>query len=667
MYKIILVNMPFGSLRLPSIGLTQIKSVLDERFEGQVEVEIRYLSHDFAHYMGIELYQDISGAMEHHNAGMGDWFFRQSAFPYSEDNTEDYFERYFPHHNAETQELKRAITEKREGLDDFLDGLIGKYGLAEADIVGFTSMFMQNVACFAMARKIKERRPKIITVLGGANCESPMGQEIVRNVEQIDYVCSGPGLKNFTAFVQACLNQDMNRCESIHGLFSKKNCRRQMPLTPANPHQPASVQAPVMLSRSMTTIATSNAAAPPATVSEPQATIRAYGDELDINAGVKLEYDQFLTDLNASFPNKEIEPTLLFETSRGCWWGEKAHCTFCGLNGASMNYRAMSAEKALRLFQDLFGYADRCTRYNCVDNIMAKNYLDEVFPHLETPAHVHMFYEVKADLSEEHLRTLSKARVKIIQPGIESLATSTLKLMRKGTSAFQNLLLLRNCLLHDICPEWNLLIGFPGEGEDVYQKYVADLPLLMHLPPPSGVFPVRFDRYSPYYVKAKEYELDLHPVDFYELIYPFSQDSLANMAYYFTDRNYRAKYFLTMLKWLGKVREKFEVWSKLWNDPDADYPKLFLKQKGDATVVHDTRSGKLVEHPVSEAGVEVLKVFSAPGRISTVAAKLGHIAGFNAEREVALLQEKGLLFQEHDRFLSLVLPHDLPRMSFIPS
>ena len=30
---------------------------------------------------------------------------------------------------------------------------------------------------------------------------------------------------------------------------------------------------------------------------------------------------------------------LTFETSRGCWWGQKHHCTFCGLNGEGMGYR----------------------------------------------------------------------------------------------------------------------------------------------------------------------------------------------------------------------------------------------------------------------------------------------------------------------------------------
>ena len=35
-----------------------------------------------------------------------------------------------------------------------------------------------------------------------------------------------------------------------------------------------------------------------------------------------------------------LDRILLYEGSRGCWWGEKHHCTFCGLNAQSMKFRA---------------------------------------------------------------------------------------------------------------------------------------------------------------------------------------------------------------------------------------------------------------------------------------------------------------------------------------
>ena len=52
------------------------------------------------------------------------------------------------------------------------------------------------------------------------------------------------------------------------------------------------------------------------------------------------DYSDYFHDLERSSSAINIFPTLLFETSRGCWWGAKSHCTFCGLNGGSMTFRS---------------------------------------------------------------------------------------------------------------------------------------------------------------------------------------------------------------------------------------------------------------------------------------------------------------------------------------
>ena len=44
---------------------------------------------------------------------------------------------------------------------------------------------------------------------------------------------------------------------------------------------------------------------------------------------------------------RALEAERFFETSRGCWWGERMHCTFCGLNGATMSYRSKSPRRAV--------------------------------------------------------------------------------------------------------------------------------------------------------------------------------------------------------------------------------------------------------------------------------------------------------------------------------
>src|SRR5690349_4450829 len=153
MYRVALINMPFANLNMPSLALTQLKSILEDHFKDQIRVDIYYLNHNFAKYMGVDFYEDVSSMQDSQNSGLGDWFFRQIAFPALPNNAGVYLSRYFPQRNDQSSRLKELILKNRRGLEQLMDDLIAKYELDKADLVGFTSMFMQNVAAFAMAQK----------------------------------------------------------------------------------------------------------------------------------------------------------------------------------------------------------------------------------------------------------------------------------------------------------------------------------------------------------------------------------------------------------------------------------------------------------------------------------------------------------------------------------
>jgi ribosomal peptide maturation radical SAM protein 1 len=629
MARVLLINPPFSSILRPSIGLTQIKSRLESCYGARVSVEVIYLNMDFSHYMGHDFYTAISDSMEHHVTGIGDWFFRQVAFPELPHNTEEYFRRCYPHPSERNTRLRRLVEQKRLSLADTLMNLIDKYRLDQADIAGFSSTFAQNGACMALTRLLKARRPNLVTVMGGANCESAMGQEIVRHVRSVDFVFSGPSLLSFPDFVGYYLDGKWEQLHAIPGVFSKKNLTHS----------------------SLAVIG--------------QSRVAPIGEDLDINANIDLDYTPYLTKFEQDYPGSKSKPSLLFETSRGCWWGDKAHCTFCGLNGESMAYRAMNPTHALELLNSLFLHAHRCSSFECVDNILPRHFVREVYSHVSAPSNTSIFCEVKADLSIEELSTLAKAGVRQIQPGIESLATSTLRLMKKGTTATRNVQFLRDCLMAGIQPVWNLLVGFPGEGEDVYRKYCADLPLLTHLFPPQGVFPVRFDRFSPYFTEARDYKLDLYPLDYYSLTYPFNKETLANFAYYFADRNVEADYFVTMVDWLGEVKGAAAKWRNRWNnDPNVrtDSPKLHFHAEMGGTIL-DSRSGELRRYDVGNGGRKLLESIYKPKAISTL---VSEFPSRQLADDLGVLYSHGLVFREGDRVVGLVCPSLPPPVSVLP-
>jgi ribosomal peptide maturation radical SAM protein 1 len=145
-----------------------------------------------------------------------------------------------------------------------------------------------------------------------------------------------------------------------------------------------------------------------------------------------------------------------------------------------------------------------------------------------------MFYETKANLSKEQIQLLRDAGVTTIQPGIESFSTHVLRLMRKGTSAMQNVQLLKWCKEFGIKCNWNIIYGFPGEEVADYEGMCSLIEGLHHLEPPSGWGPVRLDRFSPNFVSAEHMGLcNVRPDRSYRYIYDLPDEALANLAYYF--------------------------------------------------------------------------------------------------------------------------------------
>jgi ribosomal peptide maturation radical SAM protein 1 len=637
--KVQLINMPFSALYIPSLALTQLKSTLAKSLGDRVSVEIHYLNHQFGVYLGTEIYEFIAENLSAHVTGFGDWFFRQAAFPALPDNSAEYFSRYAPQFGPQAlTRYEQLLKGKREKLIPFFDDLIDQHRLDQADLVGFTSMFFQTLASAALARRLKERNPKIVTLMGGANCEARMGIELVQHLEKVDFAFSGPALVNLPQFIEFLLRGEEAKCHRIDGVFSKENCRS---VSAVDPQESKQVKDQDLLLHG----------------------VGLMGRELDINVPVELDYEGFLDSFQSKFAGKNIEPYLLFETSRGCWWGQKSHCTFCGLNGGTMNYRALRSDAAVELMQGLFNrYAGQVNHFSSVDNIVPKNYFAEVFPRLQVPANASLFYEVKADLRNEEMRILAQAHVFDIQPGIESLSSSTLRLMRKGTTAFGNLQFLRGAALYGIKPCWNLLVGFPGEKEDVFQKYLDDIPALTHLPPPSGTFPVRFDRFSPYFDQAREYHLDLHPLDFYRLSYPFDKDVLQNMAYYFADHNYKADYITAVTRFIKPLQDKISEWRARWQGKEGLLPpRLYFKQGANSGLIYDSRSGAMVLHQLSDLEKTVLRALDTPNGLDLLAKSLPLDPGA-IQQGITSLTAKKLLFYERDRWMSLVLP-DAPAMA----
>jgi len=607
--RIALIHMPFAPPENPSIGLTQIASVLKRRFGGRVDVRIHYLNLDVAALPGAAGFYGAATSPYGRMTGLADWFFRAAAFPGAADNTDAYLGRYYYDGVPEAAEVAGFARARREEVFAFLDELIGRYTLDETDLVGFSLCFFQTVASLAMASLLKRRNPKVTVVFGGPAVKGVPGRTLAEHAPSVDFVVSGPGLVSFPELVGRRLAGQPVASPAIPGVFA-----RGMADT-----------------------------LPPA---------RNIGAQLDIREDVPLDYGPFLDHFEAALGNSGRKPFLLMQTSRGCWWADRRRCAFCGLNDLRECFEALPPEAALRHIRSVLGYAGRVSRFVACDNVVPPDYFREVFPHLAPPPGVSIKYETRSAITAGQMRVLCRAGIRCVQPGVEALATETLERMRKGVTAFDNLRFLKDCLRHALYAEWNLLLFSPGEPEEVYLKYERDLPRLVHLQPPMGVFPIEFVRDSRYFEEAGAYWLDLEPHESLRYIYPFGPETLAGLCDRFTDRNAdRARADL----WLDRLGGLVGAWQERWAREAGGRPFLLLGRDAQSAYIHDSRAGEVESYRISDLSKRLLRgMGEIPREIEEAAAAAG--AGEDAaRREVGFLNERGLLFEEDGRFLSLVI------------
>lgn len=606
--RIALVCMPWASLDMPSLALSTLAPTV-ESHRTVARIDTIYANIRWADYIFERSAGEIDSStylqiVDGYYVATGEWIFSPALYG----DTDPLSTQFYQSASAAGADLSAAAQMhrwSRQFVEDLAEDLTLEY-----DLVGLTSTFDQNMPTLALARAIKARRPDVMTVMGGANCDDVQGQALHRNFETLDYVVRGEGELVFPRLLDSLADLSASPAERREALKDIPGlCWRDGGVQQVN-------------RQSRTVVAVDRI---------PEADLSGY----------------FKT-FRAARVTEDIEPKIQIEGGRGCWWGEKHHCTFCGLNGTSMAFRAKSAERVLQEIENAVR-THNTLDVVFADNIMAMGYIRDLMPALaKRPWDLRLFFEVKSNLDIEQIRLLAEAGVAQVQPGIESLSTPVLKLMDKGVTGWQNVRMLRDSRTLAVYPGWNILYGFPGETGADYEPVIEQMASLHHLTPPEGCYRVVLTRFSPFFDNPALGMNNRGPSGLLRAVYQLPTSEIADIAYIFESDPTGIS---------EAIAEKLDAAFTEWRLNHAGRRFVALEDGAELRII-DERTAEVCEHRIRDgAEVAVLRA-TLKGRTATATRRAVAANGFDMSLDAvtSLLEDwtrRRWLFRDEETFVAL--------------
>jgi ribosomal peptide maturation radical SAM protein 1 len=612
--NVLLISMPFASAQFASMGLSSLRPVLER--EG-IACDILYQNLSFRNFVDdTEDYDDIT-----ERCLLGEWVFGRELFGETWANSQrGSIEEVSTIMKSRSglrnpDKLLKVIMKYRQAAGAFIEKCMTEVEWERYDIVGFTSVFDQQIASLALAGRIKKSYPKKVIAFGGANCQGEMGLAIMEHFPFVDWVISGDGDESFPRTIKRWFRGET--LDGIEGLVYRKNSK---------------------------------------VIGQGTSKV------MDLD---KLPYPNFADYFQAIeklAPDLKGKVPLSLELSRGCWWSAKSQCTFCGIHSQLGVYRHKNPERALNEINDLVSLYGVDNVW-VIDSNLPLDYSKTVLPALGARDKKlnGFFVETKATTKYKTLQALKQAGTNAFQPGIESLDTEILQYMSKGTTMLQNVRILkwaRECGLHSV---WNFLHSFPGENAEAYHRMAAIIPYLVHLQPPLNVGPIALQRFSPLYNHPEQWNMtNIRASKSYEFVYPFPINELNHLAYTF---DFDALEDSSPRNYINDAIREIILWKDLWSKNEPPMLAYEWTLQG-SMVVYDTRpvrKGYCIDLEKSLA--IALHSCDSEATLDEIRQRVRNEMGetnYPGERflreGMKLLETYGFILREEEHYLSLVYP-----------
>jgi len=440
---IALLSPPWPLYTRPSIQLGALKAIIRSRFpEVPVAAHHAYLniaaSIGYARYHGISertwIAETVYGALLYPEMRAG-------------------MERLFRSEAAGNRRLRRTdfvqlVSRVQEATDAWLSSIDWR----PFRMVGISSVLCQLTASLYFIRRLRELQPGLTIVVGGAAFNHQSAAAALEVFPEIDAVVCGEG--------------ELPLCHLVQHHVVEGRPLAEIP--PAHS----------MVRRG---------------VSDGHEAARGFYQLENLDHLPVPDFEDYFETLSALDPAQRFFPTLPGEVSRGCWWqregptGESGGCEFCNLNLQWKGYRSKSAGRVV-------SEIDQLTRRH---RLLAVAVMDNVLPRESTAEFLHglaalnrdlsIFAEIRATTPLAELKLMRTAGMRRVQVGIESLSTRLLRKLHKGTTAIQNLEIMKHCEALGIVNLSNLILHFPASDEADVAETLQTMEFAGRFNPPKPV------------------------------------------------------------------------------------------------------------------------------------------------------------------------------------
>jgi ribosomal peptide maturation radical SAM protein 1 len=568
--SIALIQVPFASHNNVSLGLIRIKSVLAcEGFDCHIE----YLDHELEADLGEEIACDFETARDSY--WLIELLYAAQLFPDYLDRTT--FEKRAATliYGADLPPFTPSPGSLLESFQKFNQRILKRWQKSfPYDAVGINCNYNIMPALY-FASSIKSLYPNVQTILGGNQVNGDVGNAIIQTFPFVDWVVSGEG--------EMAAVRIMN-------LLGKK-------VTMAPPNCSHRNGSQVVCNPD---------------VDEP----------IDMEQLPFPDFDDFFSSYQNNSFKRDV--FLSLEIGRGCYYGK---CGFCGFNPLGKRYRRMSDKRVLETLEHLvkrYGI----NRYVFVDNLMPPDVHKLAKAISDSPFDYEFFLALQATQAPHVIEALAQMGTKAVFIGIESLATSVLERMQKGTTLFDNIVALKETIRRGIAAPYFLLTQFPGETQEEVDRSIQINRLIPHLNMEAMDSPFYIHYGCPAQQSPQNFGLEqLTPKSYYNWILP---------------KKYR---FYPTYFWDFKPKlPRRRIMSR--DEVPRHEPRLELRNRGHKeSYIIDTRR-KPKQYRLSEEEYRALVAFNKPRSLKEAECSM-HI--------LAKLIKEGLVIDDCGKYISLAI------------